>query len=80
MIKTPIDVIRAELLAMGIAKLGLKTDNAEDPKAELDPIKMSETFESILLLFKRLYFYKILFFNFKGFQNNFIIMFFRFMF
>ena len=52
-----IDVIRAELLVMGMTILGLTIDNVEDTIVELDPIKTSESIKNIFFLFKILYFF-----------------------
>ena len=57
MVKIAIEVIRAELLAMGIAIAGLTTDFVKDNKVEFDPINNSVVIKNSFFLFKVLCFF-----------------------
>ena len=49
-IKIAIDVIRAEMLAIGIPILGLTIDNVKDTIVDKDPTKFSESIRIIFFL------------------------------
>ena len=49
-------MIKAELLAIGIPILGLRSDNEEDTVDEVDPFKFSKKFGFFFLSFKLRYF------------------------
>ena len=53
--KLTINEVKAEVVAMGIAKLGLTIDNVEDTIVELDPNKNSEPIKETIFWYKLLY-------------------------
>ena len=79
MFKTTIDIIQAELIAIGIPLLGLAIDDAEKTTVKAWSKKQLQDF-LIFFLFSKLLYLPNNLHQLEGFQDFFIKLFFRFLF
>ena len=75
MIRIAVEVVRAEVLAIGISMVGKLTNSVEDTIVELDLANTSEIVESVFLFKVFMFLHIVIHINLETFYCVFIIMF-----